>query len=197
MGKALDFLRALFGTARTALDQLSRAVPDYWDGMAVKAARLALAALFLFAGALLLQLAVLLLARQRPLRRILACAGTLAAVLALGAWACRPVPVAQAPVQSASLVLVAEDGAEQAVRLTAAQQKALAALLEGAQCRPSALAALPAAEGAVYRVAYETKDGAAFVLAARGVCVRYTTEEKGLLYPVLAGDALYEALAGI
>ena len=91
MSGIVDSLRTMWKTALTALGQMHTMVPDYWDGALDTALRVAKAALPLFAAVLLVQLVLLLFAREKQLRRILAFAGTLVVMLGLSAWAYLPV----------------------------------------------------------------------------------------------------------
>lgn len=195
MGKMLEYVREWFAAAQEALRQMQLAAPDYWDGALASAVRLGLAALALFACVLLAQLIVLLCARRREWKRIAAFAGTLVAVLALGVWAYRPLPVAPTGAQQIAVERVEANGAHRTLRLTAAQRQQLTVWLESAQCVRDVRAAVPETEETAYRVTYETTDGEASLWVARGVCLREASTENGLLYTVLSGDALYEALA--
>lgn len=85
-----EFLQTIFETAKEALRQLELAAPHYWDGAVAMAARAALLAMVLFAAVLLVQLLVVLFAKKKDPKKILAFAGTLAAVLVLYAWAAKP-----------------------------------------------------------------------------------------------------------
>lgn len=96
MSGIVDSLRTMWKTALTALGQMHTMVPDYWDGALDTALRVAKAALPLFAAVLLVQLVLLLFAREKQLRRILAFAGTLVVMLGLCAWAYLPVLTAGA-----------------------------------------------------------------------------------------------------
>ncbi len=94
MKAVTDFLKLLFTTAQEALRQMELAAPDYWDGALSTAARAALLALAAFAAVLFIRLLVLvftaLFTRGKTLGPILVFAGTLAAVLALCAYAYGP-----------------------------------------------------------------------------------------------------------
>ena len=85
-----EFSKTIFDTAKEALRQMELAAPDYWDETVATIARAALLALALFAAVLFVQLIILLFTRQKDLKKIIAFAGTLAAVLVLFAWAHEP-----------------------------------------------------------------------------------------------------------
>lgn len=200
MNGILQGLRELLQTARYALEQLWIAVPDYGADAVARAARLALLALALFAAVLLAYLLTLLPARGKKRRPIAAAAGTLAAVLALGAWVYRPLPVAgPGTVERVSLVRMDAAGAEETLRLTAEQQAGLTALLERARCVRSPAGELPAQpeRESAYRIVCETAKGETSVLVTRTQGARYTSAEKGLIYPLLFAEKLYAALEAL
>ena len=90
MSGLADSFREMWKTALTALGQLNTLVPAYWDGALDTALRVVRTALPLFAAVLLVQLVLLVFARQKRPRRILVFAGTLVVVLGLCVWACFP-----------------------------------------------------------------------------------------------------------
>lgn len=91
MGRLADSFLEMWKTALTALEQLNMMVPDYWDGALDTALRVVRAALPLFAAVLLVQLVLLVCARRKRPRSIVAFAGTLVVVLGLCVWSYFPV----------------------------------------------------------------------------------------------------------
>ncbi len=190
--KLKEFLEA----TQYALWQQDVAVPDYWGGAAATVVRCALFALVLFAGVLFVRLCMLMLEKKRSPRRILTFAATLGVVLGIGWWAFSPRPLTADSVEALSLTRVTQ-GEETVIPLTLNEQKTLTALLESAQCRRSFAPSLPGSAGKCYRITYQTQGGEASVWVSDAGTVGYTSEETGLLYPIVSGGAFYEALSAL